>query len=48
MPPIEMSPYILMMKNKIPFQDYLTFIAGVFIMVASFIAVVCLTYFANC
>ncbi len=43
-----MSRYILMMKNKIPLKDYLTFASGVAIMIASVVGVICLTYFANC
>jgi len=36
------------MKNKIPLKDYLTFVAGILIMLASLAGVICLTYFANC
>ena len=36
------------MKNKIPLKDYLTFVCGIAIMLASMTGVICLTYFANC
>ena len=36
------------MNNKYSKKDYLTFTAGVAIMVTSFVGVLCLTYFANC
>jgi len=44
----EMRTYILVMKNKIPLHDYLTFVSGVLVMTASLVGVICLTYFANC
>jgi len=36
------------MNNKIPLKDYLTFVSGVVIMIASLVGIICLTYFANC
>ena len=36
------------MNNKYSKKDYLTFTAGVAIMITSFAGVLCLTYFANC
>jgi len=36
------------MKNKIPFKDYLIFVAGTLVMLSSLAGIICLTYFANC
>jgi hypothetical protein len=37
-----------MMKNRIPLKDYLTFIAGVGIMVLMMAGLISLALFANC